>query len=185
MRSVNKHISVSLICILSIFLNVSSIFFTNNKSIDNTISSEKIESLLSDVHSNPSNSSFGDLTYSIPTKKWIDGEISINFEKFIDRMGMRKYSPDRNDCDDYARAFTLFCKVEYKRYNRDKKFSPAVGEFYYVKDFSKTNNRAHAINFIVELDDVGNLKLSFYDPQLMKKVKLTEDEIRSCFFYGM
>jgi hypothetical protein len=127
------------------------------------------------------NTSVADAEYSLCSERWIRDSINLKFDGFLHKMDMTKYAVNANDCDDFARAFTVFIKFEFKRAVDNPTSSVSVGEFYYVRKVGGP----HAINFIIALDENKNKVLLFYEPQLKSFLKLTKEEISSGFFYGM
>ena len=129
----------------------------------------------------PANRVAADDVYSLASINWIRDTISYEYNKFLSLIGMARYETDSNDCDDFARAFTLFCKKEFRNSLKDKKHSIAVGEFYYIQK----NGKAHAINFMIVLNEKREKELLFYEPQMKQFIKLSDEEIQSCLFFGL
>lgn len=124
-----------------------------------------------------------DANYSLVAEKWIRGAASYEFEKFLFKVDMADYKSNINDCDDFARAFTVFSKFYFRKSLKDKSnLNPcAVGEFYY----NKAGMGPHAINFVVALDENKKPKLLFFEPQTREFISLTKEEKKSCFFFGL
>lgn len=129
----------------------------------------------------PFNQMVSDNTYSLASIIWIRDTISYEYQNFLKMIGMSYYETDSNDCDDFARAFTLFCKKEFRNVSKINKGNIAVGEFYYKQ--KKGIN--HAINFIIVLNEKKEKELLFYEPQIKQFIKLSKEEIESCFFIGI
>ena len=147
-----------------------------------TISMGELHEYLEKSEINPKARIAADPEYSLVSEKWIRDAATFNFTKFLDKLDMLEYNSNVNDCDDFARAFTLFSKFYFRKSLKNKNMnSCAVGEFYYLR----TNGSYHAINFMIVLDENRNRKILFYEPQTGNFVNLTKDEIGSCVFYGL
>ena len=97
-------------------------------------------------------------------------------------MGINNWEPETNDCDKFASATTFYAKwLNHSTPNRKVKASLACGEIYYLR---QKDNRGHAINFFV-INQSGELKILFYEPQTRQFVSLTQSEIFSIYFWKL
>jgi len=163
----------------SIIRNIKSPNLSESSKVE--ISSEELKGFMEDNMVSVFVSLTADKCYNLSSMKWLRDVESEKFYDFLNYSGMLRYKLEINDCDDFARAFTFFCKREYRLSNRNIRCSIAVGEFYYITE----KNKNHAVNFVIVLNSNRDKELLFYDPQLMKFVDLTVKERSSCYFYGL
>lgn len=109
---------------------------------------------------------FYDISYAKPSKSWL---LNTFGSWFFSRRG--KYSR-KNDCDNFARAFCVFCQDAHAETSQPDE-AAAVGEFCYIRD---DGTGAHALN--LAFTDSGP---TFIEPQTCKEVTLTKHEISTCF----
>jgi hypothetical protein len=84
------------------------------------------------------------------------------------------YSRDKNDCDDFAVAATVFAKFSFDKTHKIQ-YSILIGEFHYVR----ADGENHALNIVID----ENREVKFYEPQGWKEIYLSENEIKSCSFW--
>lgn len=109
---------------------------------------------------------FGDSKYIIVNEDWFKKEILGGFKQFLFDNNIQNYSL-RNDCDDFARAFSFYCRVKYRSLGY-MDYSPAVGDFYYKESTGGQGSLfdwAHAINIGIFVDNAGNKVVRFIEPQ--------------------
>ena len=126
-----------------------------------------------------------DSDYDLPSAKWFSKTFPKALLKFwrknklvkYDFRGRRyifKWTLGVMDCDNAAAmAFSLAGVLNFK----ERKKNPlAVGEFWYVRGDGRG---AHAINCAL----IQGRRLIFLEPQTCRQVKLSVEEIQSCYFY--
>jgi hypothetical protein len=125
---------------------------------------------------------FGDSKYVIVDENWFVEKVLFGFEQFLFDNGIQNYSL-RNDCDDFARAFSFYCRVKYRELGYMKS-SPAVGDFYYKWSDGDPNsllNNGHAINVGIFFNSAGEKVVRFIEPQKPNKlydISFIDEEIR-------
>ena len=124
---------------------------------------------------------FADDAYVLPDPRWIEEQFLPNFTSFTKALGIDKYQPEINDCDDMARTGAFFGHYLFKKTFPDYKKPLAMGEFWYEKEIpGVTNNTGHAINFFVVFNKADKtIGLVFFDPQMNSIVKLSQTEMAS------
>jgi hypothetical protein len=116
-----------------------------------------------------------DLFYTIVDEEWFKQEIMPGFQNFLSKNGINSYSELRNDCDDFARAFSFYVRVKFRTMGYMKS-TPAVGDFYY-SDF----DTGHAINVGVFFDKSGNKVVRFIEPQFPPRFVNVDDEVKKFY----
>ena len=113
---------------------------------------------------------YGDNQYAVVGEEWFVREIIGGFGEFLRRNGIETYTLS-NDCDDFARAFSFYCRVKFRQLGYDKA-SMAVGDFYYRTpyDGSALLGGGHAMNIGVFLDKNGKRVVKLIEPQLPVRV---------------
>jgi hypothetical protein len=134
-----------------------------------------------------SNFIYGDEKYVVVSENWFISEILPGFKEFLVKNGISGYAKLKNDCDDFARAFTFYCRVKFRSLGYTD-FSPAVGDFYYKWSTGDNRNTlldgAHAICVGVFLDESGNKVVRFIEPQEADKlysVESIDEEVRKYY----
>lgn len=128
---------------------------------------------------------YGDEKYVIVDEEWFKENILFGFDDFLFKNGIKEYGL-KNDCDDFARAFSFYCRVKYRSLGYMKS-SPAIGDFYYKWSSGNQNSLldgAHAINVGIFLDKSGNKVVRFIEPQKPNKlysIDLINEEIRKYY----
>jgi len=148
------------------------------------ISSDKVESFLASQGINPQYKNTADDKYCVVEEDWFVNTLLKEYYTFIDEVGIKEYQTERNDCDDYCRAFTFFCKIKSLR-TLNINHSLTVADVFFHKNGDKKRN--HAINLAIVLDKEGKLKLIYIEPQ-DASVFLNEDNrniSRNVYFWGM
>lgn len=117
-----------------------------------------------------------DTKYIIVSEKWFKNNIMPEFRSFLFNNGIDDFSKMRNDCDDFARAFSFYVRVKFRTMGYIKS-SPSVGDFYYNIPFSGNGELGggHAINVGVFLDDNGNKVVRFIEPQTSSFTNVDEE----------
>lgn len=110
-----------------------------------------------------------DTNYVAVDEEWFKANIMDTFNAFLSKNGVAIADAKKNDCDNFARAFSFHTRVksmQSKFMNADM----AVGDLYY-----KNLDFGHAINVAIVLDKEGNKKLIFIEPQGPSIVKLDDE----------
>ena len=120
-----------------------------------------------------------DTYYILVDEEWFEKEIlnTLAFKSFLFKNGIQSYNELRNDCDDFARAFTFYSRIKFRTMGF-LKATPAVGDLHYgtPNDNSGTElGGGHAINIVILLDKNGNKVIRFVEPQGPKFVELDEE----------
>ena len=109
-----------------------------------------------------------DSKYLIVDEEWFNDNIlnTLDFKEFLFRNGIENYSSLRNDCDDFARAFSFYVRIKFRTMGV-KDSTPAVGDLYYStpQDGTAELGGGHAINVGVFLDKNGKKIIRFIEPQ--------------------
>jgi len=131
-----------------------------------------------------------DESYNLHSKsEMYNLEIYRAFLRFQDAIDFNEYKIDLNDCDDYARLYSVFLRNWYiNKVKKEKGFFnlPAynipVGEVLYIVDKKSPNDftTGHAVNIVVYTDN-NELKYFFIEPQTGDEKKLSEDELKSIY----
>jgi len=120
----------------------------------------------------PYATSIADRTYALPTLNFLGGAFSTALWSFQQFFEVLRWTPEANDCDDFARIAAGFAQMlHYLTPNRPPATALAVGELWYVKD----SGEGHAIN--VALCGPSPDGVVFYEPQTRQLVKLTDTEL--------
>jgi hypothetical protein len=115
-----------------------------------------------------------DAAYACPTEAWLSGKFWDWFHGMRWNLGLNNWTR-RNDCDNFARAYAQAAADAHALTELGNEVEGlAVGEFYY---FRAVDHGAHAI--VVAVTENG---LRFIEPQNGQFIKLSEEEINSCFF---
>lgn len=138
---------------------------------------EQIEAMMISQLSIPFNAYIvGDESYAIPDEKWVKSDFLDLLRKFQASIRETRYIAEGNDCDDFAKMASAFSKLVYSNSRVQGGKSPAIGEFYY----RKVGVGDHAINFAI-VSSGDQFKIIFFDPQTWEVVKLSREELDSCF----
>lgn len=114
-----------------------------------------------------------DATYARPTVEWLQGDFWDWFKGARWKLGLHRWHR-RHDCDDFARAYCQACADAWALTPGAEEVAEAVavGEFYY-------NNAGTPHAIVAAVTDMG---LVFIEPQTSLALKLTDAEIKSCFY---
>lgn len=137
-----------------------------------TISAAELTKII--LNNNPTNTLIprivtSDSEYILPDESWINGELTVQFRKFLFDYNVRQYSPDNNDCD----KFSLYCRTVaniLNRHNTLSKVGIALGEFRYINGIT-----GHSINFIITSDKFSEIKVIYYEPQTFQIIQIDKD----------
>lgn len=102
---------------------------------------------------------YADKYYTAISERDFKSLILDHFNEFLAANGMSFGDSKKNDCDDFARAFSFFSRVvsiKHKEFNYDL----AVGELLY-----ETMDGGHALNVAIVLDNNNKTKLLYIEPQ--------------------
>lgn len=113
-----------------------------------------------------------DTTYDLPTVDWIQNKFYPWFKKTRWNGDLSNWSR-KNDCDNFARAFCVFCQDAHVL-SSGTADALAVGEFAYIANADVKG--PHAI--VAAFTDEG---LVFFEPQNGQRLALTPLEIQTCF----
>jgi hypothetical protein len=115
---------------------------------------------------------FGDQDYALPACNWLLNEFSPWFVGYCKGEGLEYASTW--DCDDFASMFRIKVVEAHFRNGRNPNEGVAVAEVWYTRD----EGVGHAINLAVVDGGVP----CFIEPQIGKKLELTDAEKRSVYF---
>lgn len=113
-----------------------------------------------------------DTTYARPTAAWL-------VDKFYPWWKVNRWNSNldkwtrKNDCDNFARAYAVACQDAHAETEQGDE-ALAVGEFCYIG--SSHVKGSHAI--ICAFTDEGRI---FIEPQTGQRLKLTPEEIQTCY----
>lgn len=140
-----------------------------------TLDSESLYVKLVSMGLDPDGISIRDSIYAPWTSDFIEGEFSQALGPFM-RETVGPYVAEEADCDDFADAAAFYARLTHRR-SPDRPLRTAVlfGEFYY----RQRSGIKHAINPYLTLVE-NRWMLGFYEPQLLRTISLSPDEIRSC-----
>jgi hypothetical protein len=110
-----------------------------------------------------------DVSYAVPTRDWLLNKFYPWFKSERWGGGLSAWTR-KNDCDNFARAFCVYCQDAHALTPQGDE-GLAVGEFCY-----QAAAGPHAI--VCAFTDAGRI---FIEPQTGKEITLTEQEIKSCF----
>ena len=144
-------------------------------------SSNEIQSLLARSGINSLNFIMNDRKYVLAKREWVETEFSRGLAKFQFQFGINNWSEESNDCDKFSSAASFYLKWLNNSSPNHVRAALAAGEIYYIRDKDRA---AHAINMFV-FDTNGILSVSFYEPQTVKFIKLSESEINSIYFWKL
>lgn len=116
---------------------------------------------------------FDDLNYVLPTREWVTGDFARAMLGNLQKLGIT-YAPESFDCDKFAKLVAAFGAVCNLR-TSGHKGGLALGVFYY-----RSPAGYHAINVAVVPDD-DDLDLVFIEPQTGQELRLSEEELASCY----
>lgn len=120
-----------------------------------------------------------DIYYMMVDEDWFKKEIlnPMAFRSFLFKNGIESYNDLRNDCDDFARAFTFYTRIKFRTMGFMKS-TPAVGDLHYSTPENNEGEKigaGHAINIVVLLDKNGNKVIRFVEPQGPNFTELSEE----------
>lgn len=106
--------------------------------------------------------------YCAMDENWFTNNVLVEYNQFLTQLQLEnRYSYEKNDCDDYARSFTFFCRLKSLRIP-DIKYSMPVADIFYHVNGSQLIN--HAINAVIVLTKDGKLKIIYIEPQTPAKL---------------
>lgn len=82
------------------------------------------------------------------------------FMDFLKNSGLKDYTEETNDCDEYALHAASFAKIDHARFYKGEA-GLAFGLAYIF-----TDTLAHAVNVAVHTEADGKLALAIYEPQV-------------------
>lgn len=137
------------------------------------MTSKEISDVLYDNGIKPVNLLIADREYSVPTKKWFLDTFSSSLISNLIKIGIYRYTPEKNDCDDYARFAASLAQIFNFRSNPENK-GLTVGEVWYMKDALG----GHAINIAI-VSNGKILEIVFMEPQTGRREFLSKKELES------
>lgn len=102
---------------------------------------------------------YADKYYTVIPEETFNSLILDKFNTFLSQNGMVFGDAKKNDCDDFARAFSFFSRAVSIK-NKEFAYDLAVGELLY-----ETMDSGHAINVAIVLDKNNKTKLLYIEPQ--------------------
>ena len=125
------------------------------------------------------NSDVLDYSYKIPTKQWINEKFTPFYSDFLFKYSLNTYYEDKNNCNKYTQ-YALTCgHILFKNEKDSTSGALAIGQFRYFKGLDR-----HSIIFFI-VNDNGENKLLFYEPQIQQLITLTEEQLRLCTDWSM
>jgi hypothetical protein len=118
---------------------------------------------------NSTDTLYADNDYVLVDEDWFKENILNQFNDFLSKNGVYFGDANKNDCDNFSRAFSFFARVKSSQ-AKFLKYDIAVGELYY-----KNFDVGHAINFAIVLDKEGKKKIIFIEPQGPSIVNFSEE----------
>ena len=125
---------------------------------------------------------FPDNYYIVVDEEWFKKQIMPGFESFLWTNGIQNYSAMRNDCDDFARAFSFYVRIKFRTLGY-MKATPAVGDLHY-----RNLDMGHAINVGVFYEKgTTNKVVRFIEPQFPPRFVDLDEEIKKYYvrYIGM
>jgi hypothetical protein len=110
-----------------------------------------------------------DSKYTLVDEAWFKANVMNGFNNFLWRNGIAYVDKKKNDCDDFARGFSFFSRVKSMQL-KSIDSSLAVADLYY-----RTIGDGHAINAAVVLNNFGEWKLLFIEPQGPSIIQLDDE----------
>jgi len=119
--------------------------------------------------------------YQPVEKSWVDGAYSVELNRIIFDSGAAWRGGALN-CEDFSLGATFVAKAAHlSAPGRIRDASPAFGFLYYKPEDPAANKMAHAINFGILSDG----SLIFYEPQSRQRVRLSDAEVASIYFWEL
>jgi hypothetical protein len=129
---------------------------------------------LNNLGANPQTFTPFDSNYQCPSKAWVLDVFSDSLNRSLYALGLVSWKTEAWDCDKFARLAAVLGAIEHARTPWREQAALALGVFCYVPAAGP-----HAINFAVV--DPHTMEIVWLEPQTQKEVKLTEDEIGTCY----
>lgn len=114
-----------------------------------------------------------DATYALVSPKWVEKTFFPWWRSLRFAFGLTSWER-KNDCDNFARAAAAAMHDCHALTEEGEADAPAAGEVWYITK----EGTGHAINVIITADQ----GLLFFEPQSGAQKKLTEGEIKSCYY---
>ena len=120
-----------------------------------------------------------DREFALPTVEWLRSDFAWALQKFYGQFGISTWTPEQNDCDDFARGAAWFAAFLHHRMRRSEA-GLLFGEYWY----QKLNGGGHAINCTI----VAGGRVVFFEPQNVVAnadpiVNLALEERTLCYGY--
>lgn len=110
-----------------------------------------------------------DVAYKPCRSDWLTGEFDEWFRKALDALGLREWSPENGDCDDYADLYSVLARICHRRTAGSAGTGLPVGILW----FNRQGIGSHAGNLAITSDQ----GVVFPEPQSAKTVlKLHNEE---------
>lgn len=119
-----------------------------------------------------------DEVYSLPDEHWFYSEFAVSAMEHLKALGLLKYRPQENDCDDFASNVAQWGQALETNDGQRQGAALAIGVFWYQPESSR-EGEGHAINFAIT--DTKSPRLIFLEPQTCLKIPLSSSELRSCY----
>jgi len=98
--------------------------------------------------------------YIVVSEDWFIDNLLVGYKKWMyESHNNYMFKYDKNDCDDFARAFSFYCRTMGKYYPNFR-CNFAVGDLFY-----KNISINHVINSVVVLDKNNKYKIIQIEPQ--------------------
>lgn len=122
-----------------------------------------------------------DASYRPCTAEWLAGDYHRWFLESLAAFGVREYSAEDFDCDDFVDAFATFARIAHRRTQREQGLSPAalpIGRLNFLRlpHLPPSAAQKHALAWAFTSDR----GLIFIEPQVLFRVEtLTRDQLAS------
>ena len=148
------------------------------------LSAERVETFISSQGVDTKLRNTSDKYFCAVSEEWFTTTVLPEYWQFLKDLELQnRYEDEKNDCDDYTRAFTFFCKMKARR-TMDMRYNMAVADVFYYVGGNKKN--PHAINGIIVMTKEGNLKLIYVEPQTAGKFPEPSVDIsKNVYFWSM
>lgn len=149
------------------------------------MTSQELDSFLTEAGVAADQVTFGDDVYVLPGREWLRTELVSAFRSLLKAVEAVTYAPGRNDCEDFERGAAWFAQVLHNRTPVEdasmQEAALAFGIFDFVRE---ADGQAHAINCAVVFEG-GDFKLVFFEPQFAARgldpmITLSEGEMGNC-----
>ena len=119
--------------------------------------------------------------YSCPTRDWLQNDFGPALKRDLDRLGVAKYVPVRNDCTDFSLYSMALARLSHNL-STTAQSALAFGTVDYMHEVDGALPEGHRTNLAVVFEN-GVYVPVFFEPQLQQIITLTEEELSSIRAY--